>query len=336
MKVKLSKEAIIEVLSTPKNIVITTHFKPDGDALGSSLGLRFALEKMGHQVSVIVPSDYPPFLHWLPGNKQVIVGPEHPRNSSKLIRDADVVFCLDFNQLSRINDLGEKIEESQAIKVLIDHHLEPSDFADFDFVNTAASSTCELVWDFLEIIQQIKLVDKEIATCLYTGIVTDTGSFRFSSTSPKLHRLVANLLELGVVPNVIHEAIYDESTFTRLQLLGYVLANCLVHLPEYRTAYIAISKDILAKFNIETGDSEGFVNYALSISGVKFACLIIDRGSIRKLSFRSKGTIASNKFASQFFGGGGHLNASGGASNTSFEDTIALFLKELPGFYKSW
>ena len=321
------------LLRTPGRVIITTHQKPDADALGSSLGLGGILRKMGHDVTVISPTDYPQFLSWMPGENEVLnFMQEKPGTSQKLMDDADLIFCLDFCSLSRINSLGKMVEESNGKKVLIDHHIGKEDFADFEFWSTDASSTAELTYDFIKAIGAKKDLDSSLAEALYAGVMTDTGSFRFPSTSKKVHHMVAELMDIGINHSKIHRLIYDHNRVAKLQLLGYVLYEKLVVLPEYCTAYIALSSSELEKFKFQTGDTEGFVNYALSIDGVVLAAFINDREGERRMSFRSVGDFDVNQFASKHFEGGGHKNAAGGRSGLSLEETINKFEDLLPGY----
>ncbi len=325
-------EDIASELSAGKNIVITTHHKPDGDAMGSSLGLYHFLCALGHNVHVITPTDYPYFLHWMPGHPEVINFMENETKAAELVASADWIFCTDFNNLTRINELGELVRQSKAKKAMIDHHLEPEGFEDFRYWDTTSCAAAELVYRFIVELGHHDKISKDAATCLYTGIMTDTGSFRFASTTASVHRTIADLIELGADNSRIHELIYDTNSENRLKFLGEVLSNRMVVLKEKHTAYISIDADLLKKYDIRTGDTEGVVNYALSIHGVKLAVLVIDRGELRKLSFRSKAEFPANEVAKKYFSGGGHRNAAGGSSVLSLEDTVAKFLEVLPEY----
>ncbi len=325
-------EDIASELSAGKNIVITTHHKPDGDAMGSSLGLYHFLCALGHNVHVITPTDYPYFLHWMPGHPEVINFLENEAKAAELVSYADWIFCTDFNNLTRINELGELVRQSKAKKAMIDHHLEPEGFEDFRYWDTTSCAAAELVYRFIVELGHHDKISKDAATCLYTGIMTDTGSFRFASTTASVHRTIADLIELGADNSRIHELIYDTNSENRLKFLGEVLSNRMVVLKEKHTAYISIDADLLKKYDIRTGDTEGVVNYALSIHGIKLAVLVIDRGELRKLSFRSKAEFPANEVAKKYFSGGGHRNAAGGSSVLSLEDTVAKFLEVLPEY----
>ena len=313
-------------------IVITTHHKPDADALGSSLALYHYLNKLGKAVTVVTPTDYPVNLHWMPGNDSVINFEESPDIAESLVNEADIVFCLDFNDLSRINDLGKIVATSQAKKIMIDHHRDPSGFDDYRFWTINTSSTCELIYDFIISNDGEELIDTDIAACIYAGIIADTGSFRFSSTSSHTHKIAASLIDLGVDSAKIHALLHDNFSLSRYRLMGYVLYKKLRVLPEYKTALVYLTQEELLKFNIQTGDTEGFVNFGLGIKGIVFSALIIDRSVMIKMSFRSQGSFPCNEFANAHFNGGGHLNAAGGASKEPLEEVVKKFKKVLPSY----
>ncbi len=320
-----------EYLKIPRKTVILTHFKPDADALGSSLGLAHYLKKKGHAATVITPSDYPDFISWMPGNKDVLIyQKEKSEKSAKLIGQSDLIFCLDFSSLNRINDLGEMVRKSPAKKVLIDHHLEPERFADFEQWDDTAASTAELVFKLIVELGDKHLVDADIADCLYAGIMTDTGSFRHSNTSHQVFKIASELVERGANPYKVSKLIYDTNTIERLRLMGYVLSEKLQVLPEYRTAYIVLSADELKRFGSQTGDTEGLVNYGLSVKGVRLSVLISDRRENIKLSLRSLGNFSVNDMARTHFEGGGHRNAAGGQTSLTLEQTVKKFLDILP------
>lgn len=322
------------LLSKPKNCVIVTHWSPDGDAMGSSLGLYNYLIQKKHQVQVITPNDYPSFLAWLPGNKKVIDFSLHSKSAIAKVNKADLIFCLDFNSLHRIDLLGVEIAKSKAVKMIIDHHLQPEDFADFMLHSVAACSTCELVYDFIQLLGDKKYMNKAIANCLYTGIMTDTGSFRYPSTTAKTHKIIAELITAGAENAAIHDRIYDNNTEERLKLLGFCLAERLTVLKETETAYFALSQQDLQQFNYKKGDTEGVVNFALSIDGIRFSAFFVERDGIIKISFRSKGKFDVNQFARKHFNGGGHANAAGGMSQLTLKETIHKFVLLLPDYKK--
>ncbi len=331
----LAIAALKDLLSEPKQIVITTHHKPDGDAMGSSLGLFNYLVQKGHHVRLITPSDYPIFLHWLPNNLEVIVYPEKPEESKEYIANADFIFCLDFNALARIYEMGELVRQSKAKKVMIDHHLEPEDFDDYRHWSINACATAQLVYDFIVTkMGEGHLINKDVATCLYTGIMTDSGSFRFPSTTAEVHHIVADLISRGAENWRIHQLIYDNFSESRLKFLGYCLLNKLEVFPEYKTAIISVSKQELEQFNIITGDTEGLVNYALSINGIRLAALIVERKNEVKLSLRSTGDFPANEICKKYFQGGGHRNAAGGNSEKALAEVISQF-KTILSEYKN-
>ncbi len=319
---------LLEATVKPK-VIITTHHKPDADALGSSLGLYTYFLKKGIQAQVVSPTDYGDFLKWMPNEHTVINFEEFEEKSLDLVADADFIFCLDFNALKRINKLGEFVKHSPAQKVLIDHHLEPEGFEDYRLWTTHASSTAELIFWFIELMNDVDLIDEEIASCLYAGIVTDTASFKHPSTTATTHRIAAMLLEKGAKSNKIYEAIYDNYSENRTRFIGFCLSQKLQILKEFNTALIVVTEDELKKFHIITGDSEGLVNYGLSISGIKFSVLIVDRKVARKMSFRSKDDFPANEFARKYFNGGGHFNAAGGESMDAIEHVETKFKEAL-------
>jgi len=322
-------ESFKKQISTPKKVVITTHHKPDADALGSSLGMANYLVKKGHEVTVITPSDYPSFLAWMKGNERVLnfEDENHKEDATKKIEEAEIIFCLDFSALSRTQDMETLIRTSSAYKVNIDHHQDPEDFADFTYLSTAAAATCELVYDLIVKVGDKELMDSDIAECLYSGIMTDTGGFRHPNTTKNVHLVTADLIDLGADNSKISRLIYDTNSVDKLKFLGFALSRRLVILPELQTAYFTISKKDLKKYNSQTGDTEGLVNYALSLDGIKIAALFTERKDAVKISFRSTEDVSVNKFAAKYFQGGGHKNASGGKSDQSLEETAEKFEK---------
>lgn len=314
-------------ISSPKKILITTHVKPDADALGSSLGMANYLLKKGHEVTVVTPTDYPSFLNWMKGNDSVLdfSNPKHTEIATQKLNEADLIFCLDFSVLKRVNELGEMIRKSDALVINIDHHQDPEDFADFKFWSTEAAATCELVYELIVQLGDEKLLDKDIAECLYAGIMTDTGGFRHPNTTKNVHLVVAELLDLGADTSQIANWIYDSNSVNRLKFIGFAISRRLVVCEDLHMAYFAISKKDLKKYQSRTGDTEGLVNYALSLDGIKLAALFSEREDGIKISFRSSSEVAVNKFAAEYFDGGGHKNASGGKSTLSLRDTVERF-----------
>ncbi len=321
-EIKLVKE----YLSTPKNIVITPHKNPDGDAVGSVLALWHYLKDTGHKATVIVPNDFPKFLKWMPGVKDILIFEKSPSQGLEIIQNADLIFTLDFNDLSRIGELQKPFEASKARFIMIDHHQEPHAYSEITYSDVSMSSTCEMVYNFIDYLGDRDKINSEIAHCLYAGILTDTGSFKFKSTTSRTHRVVADLIEKGADNSLIHNKIFDTNTPDRIHLLGRALNN-LVILESYGTAYITLSKQDLDEFRFKKGDTEGFVNYGLTLEGIHFAAIFIENGDegFIKISFRSEGEFSVNEFARAHFNGGGHTNAAGGRSDLSLVDTVAKF-----------
>ena len=322
-----------KLLESPRNIVIVGHKNPDGDAVGSCLGLFLFLKQLGHNATVIVPNDFPDFLKWLPGSETIITHERDVEKSLGLISEADLIFTLDFNSLGRIGNMQDPLENSSAKFIMIDHHQQPDDYAVATYSDTAMSSTCEMVYNFINSLDGLQELNSEIATNLYAGIMTDTGSFRFSSTSPETHRIAAHLIDSGANNAVIHQNIYDTNSPDRMKLLGVALNNLNI-LPEYHTAYISLTQRELDDNNFKKGDTEGFVNYALSIKGIVFAVIFIEnkKENIVKMSLRSKGNFSVNEVARTHYEGGGHINAAGGRSSHSLNKTISEFISILPAY----
>lgn len=321
-------------LETPSKMVIIPHKNPDGDAMGSTLAWQNVMRQLGHTATVLAPNPYPTFLHWMPGHEDVIIYENAQKEGNKLIAEADFIFTLDFNTLNRIDNMGVRVAESKAKKIMIDHHQEPDSYADLMFSEPSIGSTCELVYQIIDGLEKKNCINKEVATCIYTGILTDTGSFRFPSVTSNTHKAVANLIDCGANHSYIHEKIKDTVRPDRLKLLGIALQN-MVFLNDVNTAYISLSQDELDECNFQKGDAEGFVNYGLSVSGIQIAVLMIEyrNEGVVKLSFRSKGDLAVNTFAKTYFDGGGHINAAGGISKRSLADTESYFIESLRTFF---
>ncbi|MFM7629359.1 MAG: DHH family phosphoesterase [Algoriphagus sp.] len=314
-------------LSSARKIVITTHVKPDADALGSSLGLYNYLIRKGHEVTVITPSDYPYFLTWMKGNDEVLDFSSYTdrEKAQAKLTTAEIIFCLDFSALDRVNAIGDLIRKSNAYIVNIDHHQDPEDFADFRLWSTSAAATCELVYELIVALGDQALIDKAIASCLYAGIMTDTGGFRHPNTTKNVHLVVAELIEAGADSAKIANLIYDSNSINRLKFIGFAITRRLVIIKDLHTAYFVISKKDLKKYQSQTGDTEGLVNYALSLEGIKLAALFSEREDGIKISFRSSVEVPVNKFAADHFQGGGHVNAAGGKSSLSLKKTVERF-----------
>ena len=311
------------ITGSKKNVVITTHRGPDGDAMGSSLALYHLLKKLEHNVQIITPNDYAYFLHWLPGNKEVIIYEESKEKCKKISEKADLIFFMDLNNLDRIADYKDCIINTSSKKILIDHHQDPDcSMADLVFSDTKSSSTAELLYNIIKVLNLNHLIDKDISECLYTGILTDTGSFKYSSTTSITHDIISDLIERGVDHSRIHDLIYDNSSIDRMRLLGYCLNEKLQVYEENNSAIISLNHEELKRFNFKKGDTEGIINYALAIKGIIFAAFIVEKDGITKLSLRSKGNFKVNEIAKKYFNGGGHINASGGVSQLSVKETI--------------
>lgn len=322
------------LVSSPTRIVITTHHKPDGDAMGSSLGLAAYFKALGHTVNVVAPSEFPDFLCWMDGSAEVIDFIKSPSIAKKLFAEAQLICCLDFNDPKRVEAMHDTLVNASGKKMMLDHHLDPTSFCDFTFSFPSTGSTSELVYHLIETLHGTNLVTKEAAACLYAGIMTDTGSFRFSSVSASTHRVIANLLETGMKHDIIHELIYDTSSESRLRFLGNCLLNNMVVLSEFNTVFFVASKADMLRFNHQSGDLEGIVNYGLGIKGIKMSALFSERDGIIKISFRSKGDFSVKAFSENNFEGGGHKNAAGGKSKLSLQETVAKFVSLLPNYKK--
>ena len=317
---------ITELLASPKKIAIIPHRSPDGDAMGSTLGLYHFLLKLNHQPVVIAPNDFPEFLAWLPASETVLVYETDRVNCTKVLNDAELVFTLDFNALHRTGEMEQVLSKLTVPMIMIDHHQLPDSYAAFTYSDTSFGSTCEMIYNFIVLLNQKSLIDKTIATCLYTGILTDSGGFRFPKTTGTTHRIVAEFIELGVENTEIPTLLFDNNSYERLQLLGRALQNMKV-LFHKKTSYISLSQKELDEFNYVKGDTEGIVNYGLTIKGIVFAAIFIEHRdeNIIKISFRSQGDFDVNQFAREHFNGGGHINAAGGKSNDSLANTIKKF-----------
>ena len=325
----MKKEDIIAIqnlLATPKKIAIIPHRSPDGDAIGSTLALYHFLLKLNHQPIVISPNDFPNFLAWLPGSETVLVYENDKEKCSKILYDAELVFTLDFNALHRTGEMEQVLSKLTVPMIMIDHHQKPDTYAAYTYSDTRFGSTCEMIYNFISFLGKKEIMDKTIATCIYTGITTDSGSFRFPSTTSTTHRIVAELIDLGINNSEIHNALFDDNSYNRLQLLGRALQNMKVF-PHYKTSYMSLTQKELDEFHYEKGDTEGVVNYGLSIKGIHFAAIFIEHReeNIIKISFRSQGSFDVNQFAREHFNGGGHINAAGGKSYENMKTTLTKF-----------
>ncbi len=328
--------AVRTMLSEPQKIVIVPHKNPDGDAIGSSLGLFHYLKSLGQETVVIVPNDYPKFLKWMPGTDDIFNFERHNSQSKKALESATMIFTLDFNHLGRTGQMADYLERSKAYFIMIDHHQKPEKYANITYSDVEMSSTCEMVFNFLEYLEDTDRIDEKIANCLYTGIMTDTGSFKYNTTTSKTHRIVAELIDKGANNTYIHNKVFDTNTPNRLHLLGCALKNMVI-VEGYNTAYITLSQEELDLFDHQKGDTEGFVNYGLTLDGICFAVIFIENKEegIIKISFRSEGNFSVNEFARKHFDGGGHVNAAGGKSDDPMDKTIARFLNHLKEYKKA-
>jgi phosphoesterase RecJ-like protein len=313
-------------------IVIVTHITPDGDALGSSLGLYHFLLEMGKLVNVIVPNDFPGFLRWMPGTKDVIVGRWKDGLAAETIEGAELLFCLDFNTLDRIEQLGRMVARSPAKKIMIDHHPYPDNFCNLTISHPEISSTSELIFRFICRMGMFEYLDKKCAECIYTGMMTDTGAFTYNSNSPAIYYIISELLNKGIDKDAIYSKVFNHHTESRIRLQGYVLYEKMKIFNEYKTSLITLSIEEQKKFDWRKGDAEGFVNIPLSIENIQFSAFIKEDEDVIRISLRSKGTFPCNTFATEIFGGGGHFNASGGEYYGKLEDAVALFEESLPKY----
>lgn len=323
---KQDLQAIQLLLSTPKKIAIIPHRGPDGDAMGSTLAIYHFLVKNNHAPVVVSPNEFPDFLAWMPGSDTVKIYEKDKENCTKILEEAQLIFTLDFNALHRVGEMETVLEKLTAPFIMIDHHQKPDDYATYTYSDVAFGSTCEMVYNFISFLDKKEDIDKTIATCIYTGILTDSGSFRFPKTTGTTHRIIAELIDLGVENTLIPTLLFDNSSYNRLQLLGRALQNMKV-IAEHKTSYTALSQNELDSFQFIKGDTEGIVNYGLSIKGIVFTAIFIENKEegIIKISFRSQGSFDVNQFARDHFEGGGHSNAAGGKSKDTLENTVYKF-----------
>jgi bifunctional oligoribonuclease and PAP phosphatase NrnA len=317
---------IFPFLENQKNIVVTFHQKPDADAMGSGLALYHFLVQLGHKVTVISPTNWAGFLSWMPGCKNILDYEMQTAKATAVLNQCEIIFCLDFNTMNRTKNMEPVLINLPCIKVLIDHHQQPQvEMFDYGISDVTKSSTSEMVYDFIIQSGHADKINTAVAECLYAGVMTDTGSFRFTSTSSFVHHMVADLKERGLEHSPVHENLFDNFLENRVRFFGHVLLNRMEVFYEYNTALIAIPQSDLIKFNVKTGDTEGLVNFPLSIHGIKLAAVIIDRGDERKSSFRSKGGFDVNTFARKYFNGGGHFNAAGGRNTEPLDVVVKQF-----------
>lgn len=316
---------INKFIARAEPVVILSHRNPDGDAIGSSTALGIYLRKRNVPVDIIIPNDVPDFLKWMPGCDMVTVFKHHKDRARELVKNAAVLFFLDFNEPERVVELKEEISESTAMKILIDHHQDPSSFADITISETWRGSVGEMIYELIVDLGDKELIDNDIATSLYVAIITDTGNFRHSSSYPGVFHIVGELMNYGIEKDKIFTNVYDSYSEERMKLMGYCLLEKMSIQKKYHTGYISITMEELEKFNHQIGDTEGFVNIPFSIAGIRFTALFIEKPGHVKISFRSKGSFPVNTFAEKHFNGGGHINAAGGQENSSLPDTISKF-----------
>jgi phosphoesterase RecJ-like protein len=328
-------ERAVELLNKLKSsdrIVLTAHRGPDGDAVGSTLALWNHLKEQGIVSTVVLPDPYPEFIHWMNGHDEIILHSDQPELAEKLVKEAEVLFVQDYNDPSRVGDLQNALEKTEAFTVMIDHHQRPTDFVDLMFSDDKSCSTCEMIYRLIERWGEASKLSINTASCIYCGIMTDSGSFRFPSVSPKTHQIAAALIETGMDHSKIHSRVYDSSREGKLKLIGYALSEKLQVFPKFHAAIISLSAAELERFGYEKGDTEGLVNTALSIEGVNFAAFIHESKDRIKMSFRSVGDFSARDFSANHFGGGGHHNAAGGASTDSLEQVVARVIDLLPNY----
>ena len=321
-----------QLLDEKTDVLITTHYNPDGDAIGSSLALYHFLCTQGIQATVLIPNELPSFLQWLPGIEQAVIYSANPDHGNTLIASADLIFSMDYNLLNRVKLFTDELRASDAKRIIIDHHIQPENAFDLVFSVTAVSSTAELLYQIIEEAGFANSITKEMSECLFVGIMTDTGSFSYACNRPETFQITANLIKAGLDVERIHRKVYDTYSESRMRLLGYCLGSNMKVLPEFATAYIWLTKEDLANYDYQQGDTEGVVNYALSIQNVAVAALFSERGDRIRVSLRSKGEFSVNEFARKHFNGGGHRNAAGGDILMTMPETLAWFESLLPAY----
>lgn len=326
LKSELTKvETFKNIIDSSKSIVITTHHNPDGDAVGSVLGLYHALKAKGYPVLAVTPNGFPEFLSWMPGTDQVIRYSEQKSIAVSSIRNADTIICLDFNSFKRTEEMGDTLMNAKGKKILIDHHPSPENQFDLQFSFTEVSSTCELVFELLSASLSHEVVNTDSAICLFVGIMTDTGSFSYACSRGRTFQIAGELISKGVDVEKVQGLVYNNFSVDRMKLLGFSLNEKMKVFPEYKTAYISLTKEDLKKFKNKMGDTEGFVNLPLSIKGIVFSVLFVEHDTYVKISLRSRGSFPVNMVSQKHFNGGGHTNAAGGKTFMSLSETEAYF-----------
>ncbi len=315
-------ETVGRLLAVPQNIVLVSHKNPDGDTIGAALAMMHYLRKKGHSVTALVPNEFPGYYNWIPGAGEVVVFDRNAHAVRAALAEGQLLFCFDFNSLDRTGNMAPDLEKFAGRKIVIDHHLEPGDEFDHYFCSTASSSTGELVYEFIDALGDKALLGMEEALALYTCIMTDTGSFSYNCNHGRTYHIVAELIDLGIDVANVHKLVYDTYTEDRLRLLGFALSNRMMVWNDLHTAVIYLTKEDLKRFNYRVGDTEGLVNYGLSMEEINLAALLTEKDNQIRISFRSKGDFSVNRLAREFFNGGGHKNASGGNSKMGMDDTI--------------
>lgn len=318
------------LLGKSDNILLATHVNADGDAIGTSLAMALLLKKLGKMVHLIVPNDFPSFLQWIPGQEMICVFYKQEEKVKNLVESAELLICLDFNDPKRLAEAQKVVFSKKLPTVLIDHHPNPQPFSDIEFSETRFGSASELLYNVIQALGYDKLIDKQIAEALFTGIMTDTGNFSFACSYPEVWETVAKLLQYGVDKNEIFSKVYDNFSADRMRLMGFCLNEKMKIYPEFNTAVISLSKDELTRFNHKPGDTEGFVNLPFSIKGIKFTVLFLEKSDHVKISFRSRGNFSVNDFSLKNFRGGGHVNAAGGEWDKPLNKVIEKFEAILP------
>lgn len=327
----LEKEitALANLLSQPRKILLLSHINPDGDAIGSTMGMYHFLQKTGHEVTAMVPNVFPEFLAWLEGSNEIIAFQDNQKKGRKAIAEAEVIICLDFNDYKRLKEMGKLLETSKATKVLIDHHPDPDNAYQIKIHDTTVSSTSELVYHFIVGSGNRPILNSTIASPIYCGIMTDTGCFNFNSSKPETFEVVADLLRCGIDKDAIFDNVFNNFSHQRMRLMGYCLHKKMIVLPHFHAAYISLTKEEMERYNFQPGDSEGFVNLPFSIKGINIAALFTEKKDIIRVSMRSRGNFAINQICQEHFNGGGHKNASGGEVHISLKKAIKKFEKIL-------
>jgi phosphoesterase RecJ-like protein len=283
---------------------------------------------------VILPDTFPSFLKWMKGSEKIILFDSEKEKAEKMFSEADIIFCLDYNDFSRVGDMKPSLEKSNAFKIMIDHHLDPSKETDILISSTEECATAQMIFQFIATMGWQEKLSSKAAECIYCGIMTDTGSFRFPSTSAKTHQIVSELLNTGMSNTFVHNQVFDNDSENRLRLVGYAISEKMKVMPDLKTTYFILTQEELNRFNYQKGDTEGLVNYGLAIKGIMMSAIFIESGEVIKISFRSKGNIPVNEFSKKYFNGGGHKNAAGGSANCNVSEAESLFLKKLPEFIR--